>query len=419
MDNNKTTFRNKVKSKFNPQITRLQVNNKRKKTAKPTFISPLPPPIPAKSQKEVNEISKYFKKSDETPQKKSYTQASSQSKLVKSISSSSITMDTLKIKEMFPNLSNKKIDIVQKVINGDNSKPNPKINMTMKGPSHKQVIVPINNKLAKRFLKDLSMHIININHALKNILSNMIADFIRTEDKGTVITTNNISLPSDLQKIKKYIKNSFTTDVEHILSPRLPQSKSYLIIIGIHYISKRSNIQISSDEIENILKNNHIFNNIILVSKPWVIKVLPKSDMAIIWIDIWDIQNGSNARKIINRCFNIRSFIATVHSANINPGVPQCKDCWKWGHTASVCCIQGAKCVKCNGPHLTAHHCYFVWYCKANNKINPPRLETKKGKPCPHTFKCLNCKGDHQADSIECLFWKHHFNKKWYYKTSV
>ena len=131
-------------------------------------------------------------------------------------------MDTLKIKEMFPNLSNKKIDIVQKVINSDNSKPNPKINMTMKGPSHKQVIVPINNKLAKRFLKDLSMHIININHALKNILSNMIADFIRTEDKGTVITTNNISLPSDLQKIKKYIKNSFTTDVEHILSPRLP-----------------------------------------------------------------------------------------------------------------------------------------------------------------------------------------------------
>jgi len=222
IDDNKTTFRNKVKSKLNPQITRPQVNNKGKETAKPTFISLLLLPIPAKSQKEVNEISKYFKKSDETPQKKSYTQASSQSKSVKLISSSSVAMDMLKIKEIFLNLSNKKIDIVQKVINGDNGKPKPKINMTMKGPSHKQVIVLMNNKLAKRFLKDLSMHIININHALKNILSNMIADFICTEDKGIIITTNNVSLPSDLQEIKKYVKNSFITDMEQISSLRLP-----------------------------------------------------------------------------------------------------------------------------------------------------------------------------------------------------
>ena len=83
-------------------------------------------------------------------------------------------MDILKIKKIFPNLPNKKINLVQKVMNGDNSKPKPKINMTTKGPLCKQVIVPINNKLAKRFLKDLSIHIININHALKNILSNIV-----------------------------------------------------------------------------------------------------------------------------------------------------------------------------------------------------------------------------------------------------
>ena len=222
MDNNKTTFRNKVKSKLNSQITRPQVNNKEKEIAKPTFLSPLLLPIPAKSQKEVNEILKYFKKSDKTSQKKSYTQDSSQSKLAKSISLSSVTIHMLKIKEIFPNLPNKKINMVQKVINGNNSKPKPKINMTTKGPSCKQVIVPMNNKLAKRFLKDLSMYIININHALKNILSNTIADFICAEDKGIIITTNNISLPSDLQEIKKYVKNSFTTDVEQVSSPRLP-----------------------------------------------------------------------------------------------------------------------------------------------------------------------------------------------------
>jgi len=92
----------------------------------------------------------------------------------------------------------------------------------------------------------------------------------------------------------------------------------------------------------------------------------------------------------------------------MNPGVLQCKNCWKWGHTAGVCCIQGAKCVRCNRPHLSEYHCYFAWCCKANNKTNPSRLETKKGELCPHSFKCLNCKGEHQADLNECLFWKHH-----------
>jgi len=100
----------------------------------------------------------------------------------------------------------------------------------------------MNNELTKRFLKDSSMYIININHAFKNILSNTIADLICTEDKEIIITTNNVSLPSNLQEIKKYVKNSFTTNAEQVSSPRLPQSKSYLKIVGIPYISKRSNI---------------------------------------------------------------------------------------------------------------------------------------------------------------------------------
>jgi len=76
-----------------------------------------------------------------------------------------------------------------------------------------------------------------------------------------------------------------------------------------------------------------------------------------------------------------------------------------------VCCIQESKYTKCNGPHLTEHHHHFAWYCKANDKINPPRLETKKGEPCLHLFKYLNCKGNHLTDFNKCPFWKHCFNK--------
>ena len=66
-----------------------------------------------------------------------------------------------------------------------------------------------------------------------------------------------------------------------------------------------------------------------IASRPRVIKVSPKLDMAIIWLNIWDIQSGNKARGLINRCFNVGSHIATICRANMNLEVPQYKNCWK------------------------------------------------------------------------------------------
>ena len=119
---------------------------------------------------------------------------------------------------------------------------------------------------------------------------------------------------------------------------------------------------------------------------------------------------------LINRCFNVERHIATIQGTNMNLGVPQCKNCWKWGHMTFLCKIQESKCIKCNGPYKSENHCKFGWCCKANNKINPPRLETKKEELCPYSFKCSNCQGDYQADSNQCPFWRHRFNRKWQQK---
>ena len=67
---------------------------------KPPYVSSLPFPILAKLPKEINEISGFFKKNPLSLQKKSYTQASS--------NSSNTARETLKIKEAFPSLQNKK-----------------------------------------------------------------------------------------------------------------------------------------------------------------------------------------------------------------------------------------------------------------------------------------------------------------------
>jgi len=62
---------------------------------------------------------------------------------------------------------------------------------------------------------------------------------------------------------------------------------------------------ISSSIVEPILKVNHIFNNISTALKLHIIMALPKSDMAIVWLDIWDVQSSSKAKSFINRCFNV------------------------------------------------------------------------------------------------------------------
>jgi len=175
-------------------------------------------------------------------------------------------------------------------------------------------------------------HVSNINKVLKEIKSDIIANFAWTNSIGIINSDN-------------------------IIVPRLPQFKLFLKILDISYLIEDTNISITSDIIEKILQSTHIFNNVTLTSKLHVIKASPKLDMAVIWINIWDAQSGSKTKGIINRCFNVNSQIVTVQDTNMNPGIPQCKNCWKWEHTIFSYHIHGAKHIKCNRPHKLEHYC--------------------------------------------------------------
>ena len=119
-----------------------------------------------------------------------------------------------------------------------------------------------------------------------------------------------IASSSDLQVIENYVKNVKNVNSEDIKILYLPQSKSYLKIIGIPYFIE--NILITSDFVTSIIKVNHIFNNLLLVLKLQVIKILSKSDIAIMWLNIWNAQSSYKAKNLINRCFNVESYIVTI-----------------------------------------------------------------------------------------------------------
>ncbi len=104
--------------------------------------------------------------------------------------------------------------------------------MTTKSPLRKQVIIPMGNNNNVKFMKNSPIHVTNINRNLRNAKSEVLVDFIHSDPLGVTIVTNKVSLPSDLLIIEKYVKNLENIDSSQVDSPYLPQSKSYLKIIG-------------------------------------------------------------------------------------------------------------------------------------------------------------------------------------------
>ena len=143
------------------------------------------------------------------------------------------------------------------------------------------------------------IHISNINKCLKNSKSDIFADFIQFNVNGIIITTNKPTSNLDLTTIEKYLKNIQNVNPNSIESPRLPKSKSYMKIVGLSYLSELG--VMSSNIIEGVIKELHLFKDMTLASKPCVIKASSKSDKAVVWVDIWDSQSSSCAKNIINQ----------------------------------------------------------------------------------------------------------------------
>ena len=147
----------------------------------------------------------------------------------------------------------------------------PRLNMTMKNLLRRQVLVLISSANSEKFMILSSKHMANINKAFKNIKSDIMADFIWADSRGFTIITNKITSTLDLNIIEKYIKNIDVVNLNDIISPKLPQSKSYFKILSILYHIENMNIL---NIVKKALQSTYIFNDIILVFKPQVIKTL-------------------------------------------------------------------------------------------------------------------------------------------------
>ena len=86
-------------------------------------------------------------------------------------------------------------------------KDKPRLNIITKDLLRKQIIVLISLGNSSKFMVLSNKHVSNINKALKDIKSDILAEFIQANNKGLKITTNKVIFTLYLSIIEKYIKN--------------------------------------------------------------------------------------------------------------------------------------------------------------------------------------------------------------------
>ena len=211
-------------------------------------------------------------------------------------------------------------------ISSGKTNPKSKIQITTKGPSRKNILIPMDASNKSRILSEANIHVSQLNGLFKSYKSTINIDCICKSWNGITITTNAVAASSDLTFIKQYFKGIDELASKDI-SPYLPQSKSFLKVLGVPYFGNNLSTPITNSQVEDILSKTYMFKDITLASRPRVICASKNSDMAVIWINIWDSQNGTKAKTLINRSFNFGRHITTVRGTSMNPGIPQCRNC--------------------------------------------------------------------------------------------
>jgi len=124
----------------------------------------------------------------------------------------------LKNKNAFSRLFSSKILRIHNVANNNGKKSKPKLNIATKKPSGKQIIIPMSKNNSNIIVSQANIHISNINRLLKGIKSEVSADFICSNNKEVIITTNKAVATSDLNIVEKYIIEFNNINSNNIMS---------------------------------------------------------------------------------------------------------------------------------------------------------------------------------------------------------
>jgi len=202
----------------------------------------------------------------------------------------------LHLRDMFPDLPMEKILAMHQSGFGASASPNrrgavhsgasraPK--MTTHRPTRCQVLIPLDTPTAEVVVANAATAVESYNKGLVEAHFKLRVESVCKAWDGISISTNFVASAAELEMIKQWLKKVAGLAASTVVEPRLPQSKSFLKILGVPYWGNNSSLPITQAQVESVIANTPIFEGVVLASRPRIMKASPSLDMSVIWIDI-------------------------------------------------------------------------------------------------------------------------------------
>ena len=286
---------------------------------------------------------------------------------------------------------------------------------TSKGPTRKQLLVAYPSEDVLPREANLPLVCTRANKALRDSGSPLKVISVTWAYRGLSLATSAVPQPKEIDLLRGSIYESLPRAKQDKPWVGLPQSTSYLKVLDVPYFSDANlTVRTTREEVESALRHSPLADSITLTGAPRIDRTSQHSSTGTAYFNIWDSQNGSNARRLINQSVFINGTLCRIAPAAASPGVSLCTRCWRWGHPAKFCRARLLTCPKCGGPHEESQHRHMASCCKGHPKATPPIPPTPADVlACPHTDRCPSCSGPHSATSSKCPFWKHRFDREW------
>jgi len=195
------------------------------------------------------------------------------------------------------------------------------LKMMTQRPTRCQVLIPLTPAAAEMVVANAASVVEFCNKGLVNACSKLRVESVHKTWDGVSMSTNSVASVAELEMIKQWVKKTAGLSDNTEVEPCLPQSKSFLKILGVLYWDSNSSLSITPAQVAEALSSSPLFEGITLASMHCIMKASPSSDMSVIWIDIWDSQKSSKDKTLINHSFNFECHTVMVKGTAMYSGV--------------------------------------------------------------------------------------------------
>jgi len=204
-------------------------------------------------------------------------------------------LQLLQLKKTFPNLPQATIISMHQVSLGvaRTSQGGPScpavlrtLKMMTQRPTRYQVLIPLTPAAAEMVVANAALAVESYSKGLVSAHSKLRVESVCKAWDSVSMSTNSITSAVELKVIKQWLKKAASLGEVTEVEPRLPQSKSFLKVLGILYWDFKTSLSVTPAQVAEALSSSPLFEGIILASMPCIMKASPSSDMSVIWIDI-------------------------------------------------------------------------------------------------------------------------------------